>query len=88
MTAPVAPTSGSWAFRLGAVTLGIVAIPFALAIAVGLTGGALLAPLAAVGLLAPLVRLQYLLWGRLLKRLAPAADEQRAEPPGPTDESA
>ncbi len=44
MTAPVSPTSGSWAFRLGAVALGIVALPFALAIAVGLTGGALLAP--------------------------------------------
>lgn len=87
MTNAAATTGGSWAFRLGAVALGIVAIPFALAMAVGLTGGALQAPLAAVGLLAPLVGLQYLLWGRLLKHVVPAAEERRTEPPESTDVS-
>jgi len=79
MTERVATADGSWAFRLGIVVLAVVAVPFLSAVAIGLTGGALLAPLSAVLFFSPLIGLQYLLWGRLLKRLTPAADEEKTE---------
>ena len=78
-------------FRVTAMVVAAVVGASSLALLAALTGGAILAPLAFVALFAPLLAIQYLLWGRYLNRTllddGPPLDEPdpdaSVEPPGP-----
>lgn len=82
------PPESSILFHASAILVGTAVGAIGLALLAGLTGGAILAPLGFVALFAPLLAVQYLLWGRFLNRALQDDDTSSSEVgDGQADES-